>query len=116
MINTAQLKCFALFPIFALIDFGPVSPWCLMGLYIVLMRPEWFLHLINCIYSHPRHSTFIRSKQTRIARFMSFLVLLSLLIIDIAPLPVSSIVALAILLAKPKWFYRTVINIYGKTV
>jgi len=116
MINAAQLKCFALFPLFALIDFGPVSPWCLMGLYIVLMRPEWFLHLVKRIYSHPRHSAFITTKQTRIARVTSFLALLGLLIIDIAPLPVSSLLALAILLVKPKWFYRTVIDIYGEIV
>lgn len=114
MINTAQLKCLSVFSIFALIGFGPVSPGCLIGMYIVWQRPEWFSVLVGRVYNHPRHTEFVTSAQTRKARLKSFLSLLTLFIIDIAPVPVTPVVAFAIILIRPMWFYIAVRRVYGE--
>lgn len=97
----------------ALIGFGPISPGCLIGMYVVWRRPEWFRVLIGRLYNHPKHADFITSAQTRITRIKSFIALLTLLVIDIIPVPVTPALAFFIILAKPKWFYATVRRIYG---
>ena len=112
--NVAQLKCLSVFAIFAIVGFGPISPGCLIGLYIVWMRPEWFLRLVNRIYTHPHTHHFITSKQTTMARIKSFLSLLILLIIDILPVPVTPMIAFVIIFTRPQWFYRVVTTIYGE--
>ncbi|SJM89805.1 conserved hypothetical protein [Crenothrix polyspora] len=47
-------------------------------------------------------------------RIKCFLSLLGLFIIDIAPVPVTPVVAFAIILSRPMWFYRMVAISYGK--
>ena len=113
MINAAQFKCLSVFSIFAIIGFGPISPGCLIGLYIVAMRPQWFRRLVNAMYDYPDLSDFITARQTRNARSKSLLCLLALLTIDIVPVPVTPVVAFAIILSRPMWFYRVVRHVYG---
>ena len=48
--NLAQIKCLSVFAVFAIIGFGPISPGCLIGMVVVLMRPKWFLALTLAIY------------------------------------------------------------------
>ncbi len=114
MLNVAQLKCLAVFSSFAIIGFGPISPGCLLGLYIVWKRPEWFLRLVGRVYEHPRHAEFMSAQQSRRARIKSFLTLLALFVLDILPLPITPIVAFGIILARPQWFYRAVTHVYGE--
>ena len=114
--NSAQLKCLSIFAIFAIIGFGPVSPGCLIGMYIVVMRPEWFLLLIEKMYNHRQTFPFITAKQTRVTRIKSFLSLLTLFIIDIAPVPVTPVIAFVIILSRPQWFYWVVRSVYGEVV
>jgi hypothetical protein len=38
--------------------------------------------------------------------------LLTLFIIDIAPVPVTPTIAFVIILARPEWFYRLIASIY----
>lgn len=116
MINPAQLKCLSVFAIFGIIGFGPVSPGCLIGMYLIVRRPEWFLKLVGRVYEHPRYDVFVTAQQTRNARIRSFLSLLTLFIIDIAPVPVTPVIAFAIILMRPQWFYRVVRRIYGEIV
>lgn len=116
MINAAQLKCLSVFAIFAIIGFGPISPGCLVGMYVVLMRPKWFLRLAGQVYNHPESTEFVTARQTRTTRLKSFLTLLILFIIDIAPVPVTPVVAFVIILARPRWFYRAVTRVYGVVV
>lgn len=116
MINSAQLKCLSVFAIFAIIGFGPISPGCLIGTYVVVMRPAWFLSLVGRVYNHPKHAGFVTARQTRAARIKSFLTLLALFIIDIAPVPVTPVIAFAIILTRPLWFYHAVISVYGMVV
>lgn len=115
-INSTQAKCLSVFAIFAIIGFGPVSPGCLIGLYIIVVRPEWFLSLIESMYNHRQTFPFLTAKQTRVARIESFLSLLTLFIIDIAPVPVTPVIAFVIILSRPQWFYRIVRTIYGNAV
>ena len=111
--NTAQLKCLSVFALFAVIGFGPVSPGCLIGMYIVLMRPNWFLQLADDLYSNHAAPSFIASKNTRIK---TFLCLLILFVIDIAPVPVTPVIAFVIILSKPQWFQRVIIGVYSGVV
>ena len=112
--NLAQLKCLSVFSVFAVIGFGPISPGCLIGMFIVVMRPLWFLQLTHDLYFNNTFSVPLEmnSIKTNI-RKKTFLFLLSLFIVDIAPVPVTPVVAFMIILSRPKWFYTLVLNIYA---
>lgn len=116
--NVAQLKCLLVFSIFAIIGFGPVSPGCLIGMYIVIMRPQWFITLASDLYDNKPHFQerfeADSEKQTKQARIRCFLSLLGLFVIDIAPIPTTPLFAFFIIFIRPVWFIRTVANVYGK--
>jgi hypothetical protein len=114
--NSSQLKSLAVFSLFAIIGFGPISPGCLIGMYVVTLRPRWFKDLIENMYADtgaagapPTYA----GDQTRQSRIKCFLSLLGLFIVDIAPVPVTPVIAFGIILSRPQWFYRLVNNIYG---
>ena len=118
MINPTQLKCLGLFSIFAVIGFGPISPGCLIGMSIVIFRPDWFWSVTQGLYAkHPVLQQAIHSEdsnlQTKETRKKCFLSLLGLFIIDIAPVPVTPVIAFVMILSRPAWFYRMVAVIYG---
>lgn len=115
--NSAQLKSLAVFSLFAIIGFGPISPGCLIGMYIVTMRPDWFLALTETMYrekSSPQRLEALNAityiKNPRIKTFLS---LFSLFLIDIAPVPVTPVIAFGIILIRPLWFYRMVVSVYS---
>ncbi|MEI7838899.1 MAG: hypothetical protein WCJ11_00185 [Methylococcaceae bacterium] len=112
--NVAQIKCLAVFSIFAIIGFGPVSPGCLIGLYIVALRPIWFGKLVGDLYEKPfqKGANFSPKIITK-SRIKTFCVLFCLLLIDIAPVPVTPTIAFLIILSKPLWFYLNIKHIYG---
>jgi hypothetical protein len=116
--NLAQIKCLSVFSIFAIIGFGPISPGCLIGMYVVTMRPNWFWELTYNLYAGlPLVQPVFSSEPVEQAKRMRkkcFLSLLGLFIADIAPVPVTPVVAFAIILSRPMWFYRMVATIYGK--
>ncbi len=116
--NLTQFKCMAVFAVFALIGFGPVSPGCLIGLFIVVRRPEWFGHVAAKLYAGrvlPESGiTTLSLELSRSARIKGFLSLLCLFIVDIAPVPVTPAIAFVVILARPAWFYRVVENVYGR--
>ena len=109
--NKAQLKCLAVFSLFAIIGFGPISPGCLIGMFIVLMRPVWFWDLTQDLYQ-PRIPA-LKEVSTAV-RVKAFAYLLTLFLIDIAPVPVTPVIAFAIILIRPTWFYRLVVGIYSR--
>lgn len=112
--NVAQIKCLAVFSIFAIIGFGPVSPGCLIGMYIVIMRPLWFRAFNRNLYDMPEGAALNNpSQRTLKTRIKCFFSLLGLFIVDIAPIPVTPIIAFGIILTRPKWFYRVVERVYG---
>ena len=100
--NPAQLKCILVFSLFAIIGFGPISPGCLIGMYVVIKRPKWFIDFDA--------STEDQAKKTR---KKCFLCLFTLFIIDIAPVPVTPIIAFIIILSRPQWFYHTIKAVYS---
>jgi len=117
--NSAQIKCLCVFAVFAVIGFGPVSPGCLIGIYIVAFRPYWFWALANSLYAdlprpQPPVSTDI-VQDSKQARKKCFFGLLGLFILDIAPVPVTPVVAFFIITIRPLWFYRLIARIYGNT-
>ncbi|WP_427501482.1 hypothetical protein ACQE3E_08060 [Methylomonas sp. MED-D] len=115
MLNTAQIKCLSVFSIFAIIGFGPISPGCLIGMYIVVKRPDWFRLLIEAMYrDKARDTDFITTAQTRAARIKTFASLFTLFLIDIAPVPVTPVIAFVIILSRPHWFYQVVRQVYGQ--
>ncbi len=110
--NVAQIKCLSVFTIFAIIGFGPVSPGCLIGMYVVLKRPVWFRHLIGELYENLPVSVEISEMEQLAVRKQTFLFLVGLFILDIAPVPVTPVIAFVIILSRPLWFYQRVIKIY----
>jgi hypothetical protein len=116
--NQTQIKCLSVFSIFAMIGFGPISPGCLIGMYVVTMTPNWFWGLTCNLYAgKPLIQPTSASEpveQTKRMRRKCFLSLLGLFIVDIAPVPVTPVIAFVIILSRPMWFYRMVATIYGK--
>jgi hypothetical protein len=113
MLNSAQFKSLAVFAVFGIIGFGPISPGCLIGMYCVIMRPPWLLELVEHMYAGkplPAESISTHPTQLRIKCFLS---LLTLFIIDIVPFPVTPVIAYCIILARPLWFYWVVEGMYG---
>lgn len=117
-INLAQAKCLVVFSVFAIIGFGPISPGCLIGMYVVLMKPMWFWNLVGDLYAKPLQYHPISEvdivNQAKRTRKKSFLFLLCLFIIDIAPVPVTPVIAFCIILSRPLWFYQVVVKIYAQ--
>jgi hypothetical protein len=114
--NRALLKCLLVFSIFAVIGFGPVSPGCLIGMYVTVFRPRWFIELARELYcdnNQALYSVQPQPEQSRQARKKCFASLLFLFILDIAPVPVTPVVAFLILFSRPRWFYQLVENIYA---
>ncbi len=115
--NLTQVKCLLVFCPFAVIGFGPISITCLIGFYIVAMRPLWFLNLVIDLYDKPTPARAglpgEASRHSASARLKCFLCLLVLFILDIAPIPVASMLAFVIILARPMGFFRIVTTMYG---
>lgn len=112
--NLAQSKCLAVLAVFAVIGFGPVSPTCLIGMYVVLMRPRWFWRLTRHLYAATaKTQAFDSNSLALMPRAQCFLSLLLLFVVDIAPVPVTSVIGIIIVLTKPQWFYRLTAKIYG---
>jgi hypothetical protein len=114
--NKTQLKFFIVFSIFAVIGFGPVSPGCLVGMYIVIMRPIWFLQLVYDLYNNPEDLGFIVANESKKIRIKTFLCLLTLFIIDIAPVPVTPFIAFVIILSRPQWFLQVIKGVYSDII
>lgn len=113
--NPALIKCLLVFSVFAVIGFGPVSPGCLIGMYVVLFRPRWFIELARELYSQDGKSLYPSPPSppdSLRTRKKCFLGLLTLFTLDIAPVPVTPAVAFVILLSRPRWFYGMIEAIY----
>ncbi len=111
-INSTQIKCLLVFCVFAVIGFGPISPGCLFGMFIVIKRPQWFLRLTEMLYQNKAMTNTTHSQNEQL-RLKCFLCLLGLSIIDIAPVPVTPVIAFIIILSRPAWFYRTTKAVYN---
>ncbi|MDD4913609.1 MAG: hypothetical protein PHW13_01055 [Methylococcales bacterium] len=116
--NWTQLKCLFVLILFIIVGFGPISPLCLIGLYLVIMRPPWFLTLAHRLYAGrplpPRSlPTMWSAARIGLLRIECFFGLLALFVVDIVPFPVTPVLAGFIVLSRPIWFYRLVIGVYG---
>ena len=112
--NKAQIQCLCVFSVFAVIGFGPISPGCLIGMYVVAMRPAWFQRLLGDLYAgKPVPPCPVSAETNRLSRKRCFLGLLGLFIIDIAPVPVTPTIAFFIIFSRPVWFYRLWAAVYA---
>ncbi len=113
--NIAQIKSVLVFLLFAVIGFGPISPGCLIGMYIVLARPAWFAKLADAVYAGKAAADWqapLNAGSSHQVRLKAFLSLLTLFIIDILPVPVTPVIALLIIFSRPLWFYQLVKRVY----
>lgn len=116
--NRTQLKCLLVMLVFTLIGFGPLSPTCLIGLYVVIARPLWFYAGVQNLYrdldgqAHRPLASPANCAAANLARRKASVWLLILLVLDIAPVPVTGTIGLYVVLARPKWFKALVETVY----
>lgn len=115
--NTTRINCLIVMLVLAIIGFGPVSLTCLIGFYVIAARPRWFLDTTRGLYRDKisRSEGAVRpliTPSSGAARVKTALALLLLLMLDIAPIPVTGMVGLYIVLARPMWFMDLVRKIY----
>jgi len=113
-----QHKCLIVMILLSLIGFGPISLTCLMGLYVVIARPTWFLRVTRNLYL--RSNSLIDastdssgSSNSSYPRIKTFVSLMTLLILDIAPVPVTGFIGLIVVINRPPWFKNLVEGIYA---
>jgi hypothetical protein len=118
--NGTQVKSFFFLTVLAIIGFGPLSLTCLIGLFIVARRPDWFYQVVKNLYRDTACGSAdcaAREEKLRseagMARIKTFLCLLVLLVLDIAPVPVAGSIGLYVVVARPCWFKTLVERIYG---
>lgn len=116
--NSTQIKYFLVMSILAITGFGPLSLTCLIGLYVVLARPSWFQAVTTNLYRNlgsdptadpPRSSGRFTAAITRLKCIMC---LLALLLLDIAPVPITGAIGLYVIAVRPVWFQQVVQKIY----
>jgi hypothetical protein len=101
------------------IGFGPVSFTAIIGIVVVLKRPDWFLRAVLDIYrgSHqalPVTRTDLPQSAPRWGiRIRTVITLAGLMILDVAPVPVVGAIGLWIVTFRPTWFLHLVARIYG---
>ncbi len=115
--SRTQIKCLLLMILLALIGFGPLSLTCLIGMAVVVFRPRWFFELVQNLYRNPGDQGIpftppVRCASANAARIKTFLCLVGLLVLDIAPVPVAGSIGLYVVLARPKWFKDLVETVY----
>jgi len=112
-----QFKCLAMMMPLVILGFGPLSITCLIGFYVVLARPIWFLTLVRNLYwrtsaVNPQVAR-QQSGNSFAARVKVSLSLLVLLILDIAPVPVTGVLGLFVIITRPPWFAELIEAIYA---
>jgi hypothetical protein len=117
--NRTQVGSFLVLTVLAIIGFGPLSLTCLIGMFIVLRRPKWFYRVVGDLYRGTACGPVDHSVQqqkhgseTTMTRIKCFLCLVILLILDIAPVPVTGSIGLYVVVARPCWFKTLVEKIY----
>ena len=119
--NATQLKVFLVMSVIALTGIGPISITCLIGFYVVLARPRWFRETVRNLYRGKRWNPGLppmpagATTNTAATRIKCFLGLLSLFLLDIAPVPVAGSIGLYVVLVRPPWFYELAERLYGGT-
>jgi len=119
--NRTRFNCLLVILALAIIDFGPVSLICLIGMYIVMRRPRWFYETVHKLYLDNSAGPAVwppQQRQSDLAtsstRIRCFLSLVLLMVLDIAPVPVAGSIGLYVIIMRPHWFKALVANIYGE--
>lgn len=117
MMNRTQVNCLLAMTVLALIGFGPLSLTCLIGMAVVIARPHWFFELVQHLYRNVGDEALpfappANCAAANTARIKAFLCLFALLVLDIAPVPVTGTIGIYVIIARPKWFRQLVEKIY----
>jgi hypothetical protein len=116
--NDTQIKCLLVMIVLALIGFGPLSLTCLIGLFVVITRPRWFYLGVQNLYRDLNGQACrpldvpANCATSNLARINALVWLLILLLLDVAPVPVTGTIGLYVVIARPKWFKAWVEKIY----
>lgn len=114
---STRLKCLLAMLMLSVIGFGPLSLTCLIGFYVVLARPDWFLGVTRRLYrgtpARDPAGAARPAPHAALVRTETLLVLVILLILDIAPVPVTGTIGLYVVLFRPAWFAARVKAIYA---
>jgi len=110
--NATQIKSFLALTVLAIIGFGPLSLTCLIGMFIVVRRPKWFYQVVDDLYRGIACGPADCSSETTTVRVKCFLCLAILLVLDIAPVPVTGSIGLYVVATRPCWFKTLVEKIY----
>lgn len=116
---TTRTRFFLVLLVLSVLGFGPVSLTALIGVVVVLKRPDWFLRAVFDIYrdSHqtlPVNTTDRPQSAARWGiRIRTVITLAGLMILDIAPVPIVGAIGLWIVTFRPAWFLLLVARIYG---
>lgn len=111
---STRLQCLLAMLGLSLIGFGPLSITCLIGLHAVLARPDWLLRTTRALYGRPTAATGLTEPAPNgWLRLKVVAALLALLLLDIAPVPVTGTIGLSVVLLRPPWFLELVEAIYA---
>ena len=114
--NGARLRCLLALTGLSIIGFGPLSLTCLIGIYVVLARPAWFSAVVSELYRDvpgaSAHRVVRSGSGSTGVRLRTLFWLVVLLVLDIAPVPVTGSIGLYVVIARPPWFYRLVEAVY----
>ncbi len=115
-----QIKCLMVMILLSFIGLGPISLTCLIGLYVVIARPAWLLRVTRNLYQRSNSPGLesadgSASSNSLYPRIKAFISLVTLLILDIAPVPVTGFIGLSVVISRPPWFKNLVEGIYAGT-
>jgi hypothetical protein len=116
--NGTQLKCILVMAAIDVVGLGPLCITCLLGMGILVGRPEWFRVLVRDLYQG-KGALAAESRagegqpNSLSTRVKCFLALSVLMVVDILPVPVAGSIGMYVAVLRPMWFRDLVDRIYG---
>lgn len=129
--TTIRLKCGITLLFISILAIGPIPITSTLGAFVALFRPRWFHTLTKHIYNQQAYPSNLDAQNSLTdsrdeiknrpqsvnnssftPRLQLFLAMLILMLIDIGPIPVASLIALFIVLFRPHWFLKLMARIY----
>lgn len=134
--TTTRLKCGLALLFISILSIGPIPITSTLGAFVALFRPRWFDTLVKHIYDRKKtnpsslltqnsltdcHDEIKNRPQSKTnslltPRLQLFLVMFTLMLIDIGPVPVATFIALFIVAFRPHWFLKLMTRIYQNKV
>lgn len=122
--TTTRLKCGLALLFISILSIGPIPITSTLGAFVALFRPRWLDTLVKHIYDQQKNNPSSLHTQNSLTdchdetnsslmpRLQLFLVMFTLMLIDIGPVPVATFIALFIVAFRPHWFLKLMARIY----